>query len=57
MAEKKRALGKGLSALLNNQDTGITKNEIISNTKIKNEISVIKHGIEKHWISTKSFKK
>ena len=37
--------------------SNFTKNEIISNTKIKNNISVIKHGIEKHWISTKSFKK
>ena len=37
--------------------SNFTKNEIISNTKIKNNISVIKHGVEKHWISTKSFKK
>ena len=37
--------------------SNFTKKEIISNTKIKNNISVIKHGIEKHWISTKSFKK
>ena len=43
MAEKKRALGKGLSALLNNQDTGITKNEIISdNNQVIGLMSEIK---------------
>ena len=43
MAEKKRVLGKGLSALLNNQDTDITKNEIISdNNQVIGLMSEIK---------------
>ena len=33
MAEKKRALGKGLSALLKNPDTDITTNDSIAETK------------------------
>ena len=40
MAEKKRALGKGLSALLKNPDTDITSAESIENsTKIVGSIS------------------
>ena len=43
MAEKKRALGKGLSALLNNPDTEITKNESIAdNNKVIGLMSEIK---------------
>ena len=43
MAEKKRALGKGLSALLNNQDTDITKNESITdNNQVNDLMSEIK---------------
>ena len=43
MAEKKRALGKGLSALLNNQDTDITKNKsIVDNNQVIGLMSEIK---------------
>ena len=43
MAEKKRALGKGLSALLKNPDTDITTNESIANTnQVVGSVSEIK---------------
>ncbi len=43
MAEKKRALGKGLSALLKNPDTDITTNESISDTnQVVGSVSEIK---------------
>ncbi len=43
MAEKKRALGKGLSALLKNPDTDITSNESIANTnQVVGSVSEIK---------------
>tara|TARA_B100001057_G_C22729849_1_gene903283 strand:+ start:251 stop:1150 length:900 start_codon:yes stop_codon:yes gene_type:complete len=43
MAEKKRALGKGLSALLKNPDTDITSNESIADTKqVVGSVSEIK---------------
>ena len=43
MAKKKRALGKGLSALLKNPDTDITTNESIANTnQVVGSVSEIK---------------
>ena len=43
MAEKKRVLGKGLSALLKNPDTDITTNESIANTnQVVGSVSEIK---------------
>ena len=43
MTEKKRALGKGLSALLKNPDTDITTNESIANTnQVVGSVSEIK---------------
>ena len=43
MAEKKRALGKGLSALLKNPDTDITTNESIADTnQVVGSVSEIK---------------
>ena len=45
MADKKRALGRGLSALLKNPETDITSNESISESKVAgsvNEIAIAK---------------
>ncbi len=36
--------------------SNFTKNEILKYTNIKKNISVIKHGLEQKWISTKSYK-
>ena len=41
MAEKKRALGRGLSALLKNPETDITSNELISESKVAGSVNKI----------------
>lgn len=41
MAEKKRALGRGLSALLKNPETDITSNESMSDSKVAGSINEI----------------
>ena len=41
MAEKKRALGRGLSALLKNPETDITSNEPISESKVAGSVNEI----------------
>lgn len=42
MADKKRALGRGLSALLKNPETDITSNEAISDSKVAGSINQLK---------------